>query len=142
MSHSTKFLQVYLYLALAFGLLGLLDSIFTVSNFMPPLYVMSILAVSVLFFIFNIITIPLFMHQRVPRLAFVLPIYHVVSFMLFFGLGVALFVFNMAGKPMWVWAMISVGIMASLFEIIFSLYLLRKLGFRKAVLLPSGQMRH
>ncbi|MBI2146248.1 hypothetical protein HYU22_02830 [Candidatus Woesearchaeota archaeon] len=142
MPSSSTFLRVYLYLTLIFGIIGLVDNIFTFLNFMPPMYVLSILGITVLFFIFNITTIPLFMHQRVPRIAFVLPVYHVLSFLVFFGIGVALFVFELAGEKIWVWGLIGLGFLASLFEIIFSLYLLRKFSFTKAVALPSGQTHH
>ena len=141
-SSSSNFLLVYLYLALTFGIIGLVDNIFTFLDFMPQMYVLAVLAATVFFFIFNIITIPIFMHQRVPRVAFVLPVYHVLSFIVFFGAGVALFVFELTGEKLWVWGMIGLGFIASLFEIIFSLYLLRKFSFTKAVLQPSGQTQH
>ncbi len=143
MAHPNHFLRVYLYVALIFGLLGIADNLMAwLTVTAPSLYIYAIVILSLLFFIFNIITIPIFLHQRVPKIALVLPIYHVVTFLLFSSVSIILIILHLVGNQLWTSVILSIGLIASIFEAVFSIYLLQKFGFFSRPAVPSSGHMH
>ena len=120
------FLRWYLFLTLAFGMLGLLDSLATFFDVVNNVYVYVVVILSIFFFLYNILVIPIFHAHHVERIAYVLPIYHLFSFLLFFGFGLlttsARLLFD------WLWmVVVGAGFLSAIFEIVFSAYLMKKL---------------
>ena len=123
-----KFLGIYLMIVFGFGLLGLADSLLSLFGFSSAVYGVIVLILGVLFFFFNIFSLVQFMQERMEKITWVLPVYHMISYVLFFGLGVVLAV--MGALVNWVFILLAVvGMLTSGFEILFSLYLLRRFEF-------------
>ena len=125
----TRFFKNYLYIALLFGILGLTDTILSVLlSSTNQIYAYIIGAAAFLFFFFNLAAIVIFKYSRAERIAYILPVYHLISYLFFFMVGLVLL---LAGQtPEWLRLfLIILGIIASIFEIGFSFYLLKKLDF-------------
>ena len=119
------FLKFYLIVALILGVLSLSDSIFSALDININVYNLTLLIIGFFFFFFNIIAIPLFHHHHVKKIAYVLPIYHIITYLLFLGLGFYLAALQNVDSLIWNSLTIT-GFITSIFEIVFSLYLLRK----------------
>ena len=117
-----RFLQIYLVLVIIFGLLGLVDNLLGVEGTAPKVYSYLMLLLTLLFFLFNILAIAIFHHDRVQRLAYVLPIYHIITFVLFTGMSTVLVKWI---SELWM-GLIGLGFLTSLFEILFGFYVLAK----------------
>lgn len=126
MKQKRGFIRFYLLLALAFGFLGLVDTSLTFFDVTNNIYAHLVMLISILFFFFNVFSIPIFYLKRVERIAFIFPIYHIIVFLLFFGFG-----FLMTYKALffeWMWiVLIALGFVSALFEVIFSIYLMGRL---------------
>ncbi|HIG93052.1 MAG: hypothetical protein QT02_C0011G0013 [archaeon GW2011_AR9] len=118
------FLQVYLLLAIVFGLLGISDASLTYFEMSSTLYSMLIISASILFFLFNVIAIAVFHYHRVDKIAYVLPVYHIVTFVMFAGMSFWLTTYN---SGLWL-GLIIFGFASSLAEILFAVYLLGRMG--------------
>ncbi|MBU0470000.1 MAG: hypothetical protein KKA62_02280 [Nanoarchaeota archaeon] len=121
-----KFLRTYLFITLAFGALSLVDNILTFKeiNFLFYSEILSVLAF--FFFFFNIITIAVFKHYHIIKIAYVLPVYHLVTYLLLLWISIGLILLKTI--PEWSWlTIIVVSTIFSLFEIGFSTYLLIRL---------------
>ncbi|MEK6863076.1 MAG: hypothetical protein AABW53_00040 [Nanoarchaeota archaeon] len=125
----TGFLKTYLYIAIFFGIIGLTDTILSVLlSFTSPIYAYIIGAAAFLFFFFNLAAIAAFKYSRAERIAYILPVYHLVSYLAFFMVGLVLIAVGQT--PEWLQLILTIwGIIASVFEIGFSFYLLKKLDF-------------
>lgn len=128
MKTKKEFLKVYLIIALIYGILGLIDGSFIFFNFTNNLFSLILAFLSFIFFFFNIISLIIFRHHYVPKLAYVLPIYHLITYCLFFGVGFYLFFKPDFYDLTWIPLMIT-GIVFSLLEIMFCIYLLKKTDF-------------
>ena len=122
------FLKFYLVIALLMGFLGLLDNVFAVVNFTLLLYRYSVVTILFLFFFFNVSALAVFRHHRVEHIAYVLPIYHLLSYLLFIGVG-AVIIFIETTPEFLTIGIILAGFLSSLFEILFSGYLLYRQDF-------------
>lgn len=122
MKRKRNFLLVYLSLALLLGFVGIVSDLIgllgKVSNI--HFYIMGNLVL--LFFLFNVVAIPVFHHLKLERIVYVLPIYYLVSYVLFFILGLVL---TITEAMIGIFTIIS--ILTSVFEIGFSIYLIKKL---------------
>lgn len=126
MEQKRGFLKVYLILAIILAVVSIIDGILTWLKFENRIYGFILLAVAGLFFLFNIVAIPIFHHQRLKKIAYVLPIYYIVSYIIFFGVGV--YLFFRPYQPFWLNPVVMViNYLMALFEIVFSVYLWRKL---------------
>ncbi len=143
MKHNKTFLHVYLMIALVFGFISFADntftflsntfnSTFTFLSFNNEIYTMVLVGLSFLFFFFNLTSIVVFKYQRVERIAYVLPIYHILNNLLFLGVGLILNILNTISDAVWTGVIIA-GIICSLFEIGFSSYLLKRFNFSPEV---------
>ena len=122
------FLRFYLYCTLIIGLLGLTDALLTFLKITPLLYVRIVTLVLFLFVFFNILSIALFRRQNLEIIVYVLPIYHIASYVLFLSLG--LYLAFTAIIPLWLsFVLIGLQVVSSLFELGFSIYLLQKFDY-------------
>ena len=134
-----SFLRWYLVLALAFGILGLLDSLLTFFDVVNNVYVAVVVLLSAAFFLYNIVVIPVFHAHRVERIAYVLPIYHICTFLLFFGFGFLTKALNILVDWLWM-VVVGAGLLSAVFEVGFALYLMKKLDvFQGQANSPSSQ---
>ncbi len=122
------FLRIYLVVALIYGFLGLSDNLSTIFNVGNNIYTQFLILVSFCFFFFNLIALAFFHYHRVEKLAYILPIYHLATYLLFLILGFILISIDQV--PLWSWtALVVLGNITSLFEIFFSIFLLRRIDF-------------
>lgn len=122
------FLRFYLYCTIIIGLLGLTDALLTFLKRTPLLYVRIVTLVLFLFVFFNILSIALFRRQNLERIVYVLPIYHIASYVLFLSLG--LYLTFTAIIPIGLsFVLMGLQAVSSLFEFSFSIYLLQKFDF-------------
>ena len=125
MPEKREFLRVYLVLALLIGILAFADNILRLFKFTPKIYVAITSVLFFFFFFISIIAIPLFVHHHVGGMVYVLPIYYLITYLFFFLLGLALsFLPTIAGKANLF--LIIAGFLTSIFQIVFSIYLLEK----------------
>jgi len=120
------FAKLYLMVALCFALLGLLDIIFTLVKLEAVIFKSALGILAVVFFFFNITALPLLHHFKAERIYYLLPIYYLISYTLMTITGIIIGWFNLALNSLWV-ILIVVGALSSLFELIFSIYLLKKI---------------
>ena len=122
------FLRTYLFSVIIIGLIGLADAMLTYMKIAPPLYVKIVPLLLFLFFFFNIFSIAIFRRHPLERIVYILPIYHIITYIIFLSLGLYLIIRGTI--PDWLsLALIGMQVVSSLFELSFSLYLLRKSGF-------------
>ena len=129
-----RFLQIYLIIALMIGFLGLLDNLFALISFTHPIYQSIVVAILFLFFFFNIFSLAIFWHHRVPRAAYVLPVYHLLSYLLLVSIG-GVIAYLSAIPELGRNIILAGGFLSSLFEVAFSSYLLYKLDFSPSLTL-------
>ncbi len=126
--NSRLFLKIYLILAWAFGILGLIDGILTLAGWKKAAVAQIIAVIAFFFFFFNITTVALFRRYHAEKIAYILPIYHLVTYFIFFWISLVLYYLK-AVPDIFFQVIILFSILLSLFEIIFSVYLLRKFFF-------------
>ena len=117
-----KLLKIYLYTALLFGIIGFIDSIIAPLFKLPNIYFDILSALLFLFLIFNILALVVFFNKKLPKKFLVLPVYHLLIFITFL-------VFNwlISADALFDISIIA-GTLASLFETVFSIYLLTNLN--------------
>ena len=121
------FLRTYLFSVIVIGLIGLADALLTLLKISSPLYVRIVTLVLFLFVFFNVFSMAVFRRHQLSRIVYVLPIYHIASYVLFLSLGLYFSITQVI--PSWVsWTLIGLQIVSSLFELSFSIYLLKKFG--------------
>jgi len=125
------FFRTYLYSVIIIGLIGLADAVLTFLRIHLPLYARLVSLLLFLFFFFNIFSMAVFRKTGLPRVAYILPLYYVISYVLFLSLGIYLAI--TAIIPSWLsLTLIGIQLASSLFEIVFSLYLLTKFSSDQA----------
>ncbi len=128
MQEKRGYLKFYLYIAMFFGIISLIDNFLVIFDVINNIYVMLLMFITHTFFFLNIITIPLFYYFRINKIAYILPIYHLLTYILFFSVG---FFLNTAGivlQGTWM-ILIGISILSSIFEISIAIYLLKKFEF-------------
>ena len=125
MENKKRFLQVYLIIALLFGILGVIDASLNFFGSYSPMYGLIIAGFAFVFFIYNLFVLVHFMQDKLEKITLVLPIYYLVSYFVFFMLGLILVITGVLGG-MVLWGLNIIGLLASLFEIVFAGYLLRR----------------
>ena len=119
------FLRVYLLSVVIIGLIGLADALLTFLKIAPALYVRIVSLLLFLFFFFNVFSLAAFRRHQLPKIVYVLPIYHLVSYIVFLSL--ALYLTIIAVIPSWLsYTLIGLQLISSLFELSFSIYLLTR----------------
>src|SRR3989338_1494786 len=133
-----NYLKAYLFIALAVGGIGFLDSSLNSLTVCPCSYQVIVDLIAFLFFIINIIALGLFWHQRNPSLTLILPIYHLLFFIIL-NLSASFFALNDSFSLTTLKMYNLISILGSLFEIAFSIYLLTKF---KMIQFPSKSKSH
>jgi hypothetical protein len=128
MQEKRGFLKVYLYIALLFGIISLIDNFLVIFDVINNIYVMLLMFITHVFFFFNIITIPLFHYFRVNKIAYILPLYHMLTYILFFSVGFLLTMSGIILSGTWL-ILVIISILSSIFEIGIAIYLLKKFEF-------------
>ncbi len=129
MERNLRFLHTYLYIVLFIGLVGLADALLTFLKITFPIYVKIVTLVLFLFFFINIFSIAVFRRHRLEKIVYIIPIYHITSYVLFLSLGLYLTILVII--PPWLSvALICLQIVSSIFELSFSIYLLKKFDFQ------------
>ncbi len=119
------FLRIYLYTVIVIALVGLTDAVLTYLEINPPLYVRIVSFLLFLFFFFNVFALAIFRRHHSEKILYVLPMYHIFSYIFFLSLGLYLTISGF--NPSWLSVtLIGVQAASSLFELIFSAYLLIK----------------
>ena len=132
MKSGLGFLHTYLYAVMAIALLGLTDATLRLLKMTPMLYARIVPLGLFLFFFFNIFSIAIFRRHNLQRIVFVLPLYHIISYIVFLSLGLYLTITGY--NPVWLsFALIGIQTASSLFELGFSMYLLIKSDFSKTL---------
>lgn len=130
MKQKRWFLGLYLIIAVIFGFFGLVDNILAYFAIAPnyALYYSAAIAVfSFVFFFFNIFSIAVFRHHNVEKIAYVLPAYYLICYVMFFIIS-----FTLAEITVnWVTnTLMGASALTSLFEMGFGLYLLKRLRYQ------------
>ena len=119
------FLRKYLYIVIIIALIGISDAMLTFLKVSFPLYARIIPLVLFLFFFFNIFAIAIFRRHHFERIVYVLPIYHIITYILFLSLGLYLTIRGIV--PTWLsLALIGMQVVSSFFELSFSIYVLKR----------------
>ncbi len=132
MEHKKGFLRIYLFIALLLGLLNLTDNLLQVFQIENTVYVRVLLLVSILFFFFNILAVSIFSHHRVPGIAHILPIFHLLAFLFFFFMRITMQLWELLSSKIALILLLT-GFAAAAFEIAFSIYLMVKLKIMNTV---------
>lgn len=125
MAGKKRFLGTYLLIALVFGVIGLLNSLSSLFGFSTLIYEAAVSVLALVFFFFNIFAWAHFIQDRLERITWVLPIYHLAGYVAFFIIGLVLSWKGMLAT----WTVFSLnlaGMLTSTFEILFSFYLLKR----------------
>ncbi|MFP4403155.1 MAG: hypothetical protein ACLFPJ_02280 [Candidatus Woesearchaeota archaeon] len=136
MEKNNKFFKIYFILVLVYAIIGLLDS-FVFSGMKETFGQISTIwmIIGSLFglikFILSIIALIIFIKKKFSKITLVIPIYHLVATVLLFIYGFAWGILsavqgNSINEQLIPPGMIAIGIISSLFELIFSIYILSK----------------
>ena len=126
------FLLTYLVLAIFVGVLSLVDSILAFLEITSNIFLIFLSIILIMFFFLSIVAIALFHHHRIERLAYVLPVYYIISYLVFFGIGALITLKQIDSSAVFI-SLTIIGLLASFFEIGFSIHVIRKLELIKAV---------
>ena len=120
-----KFLRIYLIIALAFGVIGISDSLLSLLKFSSTIYTIIVGLLAFLFFFFNIFAWVHITQAKLEKITWVLPIYHLLTAVLFTIFGI---IFSLAGLlTTGIIVLLGIiGILTSIFEVLFSFYLLKR----------------
>ncbi len=129
MPQKSGFLKSYLSIIILIGLLGLIDASLTYLHFTNTIYETAILIFSVLFFFFNILAIIFLHYHGTENIFYILPIYHLVTFVVFNALGLVIISHGWF-SPIIFTGTVMIEFFSSLFEITFAAYLVKRLLLR------------
>ena len=136
MKKESKFFKPYYLLVIVYAIIGLLDSL-VFSGMKETFGQVSILWTVLVgiyafaIFVLSIIALVLFIKNKLAKITIVIPIYHLVSAVLIFFYGIIWGVVSaVQGNPINEQlippGLIVIGVVSSLFELIFSIYVLSK----------------
>ena len=123
------FLKAYLSIIILVGLLGLIDASFTYLHFTNRIYETALLIFSVIFFFFNILAIAFFHHHGTEKIVYILPIYHLIAFVVFNAIGLVIITRSWF-SPLVFTSTVTIEFLSSLLEITFAAYLVKRLLLR------------
>ncbi len=115
----------YVLAALLFGILGFIDTIIAYfsTGAISYFYIASLLFL--FFFLANIFFLFYFIHNRLAKIFYVLPAYHIAAYIILSVAG-AIVIFKEFSHPSISITFSLIALITSIFEIFFSLYLLKK----------------
>ena len=120
-----KFLRIYLIITLAFGVIGISDSLLSLMKTSSTSYTLIVGFLAILFFFFNIFALVHIMQEKLEKITWVLPLYHLLTAVLITTLGVFLSLKGLLTANV-IFSLGIIGILTSGFEVLFSLYLLKR----------------
>ncbi len=124
-----KLIRSYLAIAVAYGVLGLFDSILAFVAVPGRAYLGAVFLIAVLFLLLNVAALAVFIARKVPWIFLILPVYHVALFL-------ALLLLSVFGVGIPGQFLAFLGGLTSVAEIILAGYLL--LGVSHSRVAPSG----
>lgn len=136
MEKDNIFFKTYFVLVIVYAIIGLLDS-FVFSGMKETFGQISIIWIIIVslfelaIFILGIVALVIFIKNKFSKITLVIPIYHLIAAVLIFIYGIAWGVLSaVEGNPIPEQlippGMIAIGTISSLFELIFSIYILSK----------------
>lgn len=119
------FLRTYLIIVLAFGVIGISDSLLSLFNTSSIIYGVIVGILAFLFFFFNLFALVHLIQEKLEKITWILPVYHLLSAIIFTILGVLLSLKGLLTNNL-IFSLGIMGILTSSFEILFSLFLLKR----------------
>ena len=123
MKRKRGFLRPYLILVILFALLGITDTILGFSDIQSNIFTNIFLTLSFLFFFYNLMALAYFHHHHVETLVFILPAYHIITYLAFTGIGFYL-VFNQLITPSIITTLLIITGISALLELIFAIFMI------------------
>ncbi len=120
-----RFLRIYLIITLAFGVIGISDSTLSLFDASSIIYSIIIGLLAFLFFFFNIFALVHLMQDKLEKITWILPTYHLLSAVLITIFGVLMALQGLLTNNV-IFSLGIFGVLSSTFEIVFSLYLLKR----------------
>jgi len=127
-SGKEKFLGIYLWIALLFGIIGIVDGILNFTELSLRIYSLVMGLLVFVFFFFNLFSWVHFMHDKLEKITWVLPTYHLVSYILFFVLGIFMGLKGLLTENSLNYFVV-ISIVTSVLEISWCVYLLKRFKF-------------
>lgn len=134
MEKKRGFIKAYLIIALIFGVVGLIDTSLTFLKLDSLIYASIMGMIVILFFLFNLLSLFLLIRYQAEGIYFILPIYHLLLYSALFALSFLVSIVESLANFSWS-VFIAIGYLTALFEISFSLYLLKRIK----VALPANE---
>lgn len=133
----SKFFKIYFILMIVYAILGLLDAlVFTgakeTAGQISNLYLLFIgILIPLGIFILSIVALTIFIRSKFAKITLVIPIYHIIATILIVGYGIVWGIVMVmqgveASGQLIPPGLVLIGIISSLFELIFSSYILYK----------------
>ena len=136
MEKSSRFFKTYFILVIFYAIIGILDSLFLsgMKETFGQISILWMVFVSLfefVIFILSIIALVVFIKNKLPKVTLIMPIYHLITAVLILIYGFAWGILSaVQGNPIAGQlippGMIAIGVISSLFELIFSIYILSK----------------
>ncbi len=123
MALNRGYLQMYILLMIGFVLLSLSNDILLLLGKRVSLLASVAAGALLFFFFYHLVTFIFYVKWQAPRVLFVLPVYGVISSLLFFILGITLGILNMMTAQM-VFIITIISIVSALFQLGFTIFLI------------------
>ncbi len=123
MGLSRGYLQGYILSIVLFALLSLVNDVLLLLEKSISSLATAVAIATIGFFILSLVTLALFVKWQVPRILLVLPLYLIISTILFLAGGIALGLLNQMTATT-ILAITVISILSALFQIGFSIYLI------------------
>lgn len=130
MPEKRGFLKFYLLLAILIGIFGIVDNSLIFLKLASETYITMVSLLLFFYFFFNILAILVFYHQKQEPINYVLPLYHMITAIIFSIVGI----YFSAPTFFILVSLLVIGYLTSLFEIGFGACLVKKFG-----LIPTKQ---
>lgn len=130
MKKRRSFLKFYLIITILIASLIFIDSMFNILNIQKDNFSSLIFLFSYFFFFFNILSLFIFILQNLERITYFLPIYQMIIF-IFFSISGSYLIIKGLLSPNVVYTLALMSLITSTFEIVFSIYLIKKFSLYK-----------
>lgn len=130
MKKRRSFLKFYLIITILIASLIFIDSMFNILNIQKDNFSSLIFLFSYLFFFFNILSLFIFILQNLERITYFLPIYQMIIF-IFFSISGGYLIIKGLLSPNVVYTLALMSLITSTFEIVFSIYLIKRFSLYK-----------
>ncbi len=130
MKKRRSFLKFYLIITILIASLIFIDSMFNILNIQKDNFSSLIFLFSYLFFFFNILSLFIFILKNLERITYFLPIYQMIIF-IFFSISGGYLIIKGLLSPNVVYTLALMSLITSAFEIVFSIYLIKRFSLYK-----------